>query len=220
LLGQAQQMGAAAAPNHIRDSWRFAECNSYFDHGVAGVSDTLAAALWSIDFMLVNAENGASGVNLHGGGPGQDLAHLQDFAYTPIAEANSAVTEAKPLFHGMLLVSRAGIGDMVPATVSAGAVPLSAYAISQGDGSTNVVLVNKDATNGVKATVNVGAAITTSCAMYLAGSALSATTVTFAGASVTPMGSWSPNPPYSLTASGNTVDVLVPAASAALIHVQ
>jgi hypothetical protein len=76
LAGQVQAMQAATTPNHIRDSWPFGEANSYFDHGVAGVSDTLAAALWSIDFMLTSAQYGASGVNFHGGGAGQDLAHL------------------------------------------------------------------------------------------------------------------------------------------------
>ena len=37
---------------------------------------------------------------------------------------------------------------------------------------------------------------------------------------VSPSGAWSPNPPYSLGTSGNTVTVSLPAASAALVHAQ
>jgi hypothetical protein len=221
-LGQAQAMQAATTPNKIRDSWRFAEVNSYFDHGVSGVSDTLAAALWSIDFMLTSAQYGASGVNFHGGGPGQDLAHLNipGFPCTPIAEANSAVTGTTPLFHGMLLVTRAGTGDLYPATVSSGSVSLSAFAIAQADGSTNVVLVNKDATTDVSVTLDAGSAATTSCALYLEGASQTATTVTFGGATVSASGAWTPTPPVALTATGGKVSVLVPASSAALVHVE
>jgi hypothetical protein len=218
LLPQAQQMEVAAAPNHIRDSWRFSECNSYFDHGTTGVSDTLASALWSIDFMLTGAQNGASGVNFHGGGPGQDLSHLQDFPYTPIAEALSAVTGARPLFYGMLLVAQAGTGDMFSAKVTGG--DLSAYAVAQADGSTNVALVNKDGTKDAEVSLDIGAPVQGSCAEYLLGSSLTATTVTLAGASISPTGAWSPQPPYTVTAEGNTITVTMPAGSAALVHVR
>jgi hypothetical protein len=221
-LGQVQAMQAATTPNKIRDSWRFAEANSYFDHGVAGVSDTLAAALWSIDFMLTSAQYGASGVNFHGGGAGQDLGHLNITAFpcTPIAEANSAVTATTPLFHGMLLVTRAGTGDLYPATVSSGSVSLSAFAVAQADGSTNVVLVNKDATTDVSVTLDAGSAATTSCALYLEGASQTATTVTFGRATVSATGAWTPGPPVALTATGGKVSVLVPASSAALVHVE
>jgi hypothetical protein len=222
LLGQAQAMQAATTPNHIRDSWRFGEASAYFDHGVAGVSDTLAAALWSIDFMLTSAQYGASGVNFHGGGTGQDLAHLNitGFPATPIAEANSAVTGTTPLFHGMLFVTRAGSGDLYPATVSSGSVSLSAYAVALADGSTNVILVNKDATADVSVSLDAGSAASTSCALYLQGSSQTATTVTFGGATVSGAGTWTPAAPVALTPSGGKVTVLVPASSAALVHVQ
>jgi hypothetical protein len=183
------------------------------------VSDTLASALWSIDLMLTSAENGSSGINFHGGGPLQDPGHLDGFVYTPIDEANSQVTAAKPLFHGMLFVMFAGTGDMLATTATAGALNFTAYTIAQADGATNVVLVNKDATSGVQASVDVGTAVTAASAIYLQGSSLTATTgVTFAGSSVSPAGAWSPSPPFALSAKGNVVNVIVPPASAALVH--
>ncbi len=159
-------------------------------------------------------------MNFHGGGAGQDLAHLNITAFpsSPIVEAKSAVTGVNPLFYGMLLVSQAGIGDMVAATASTGSVSLSAYAIAQADGSTNVVLVNKDAMTDVNVSLDMGAAVASSCAEYLQGSALTATTATLGGASVSATGAWTPQPPVALTSSGNVITVLVPAGAAALVH--
>jgi hypothetical protein len=217
LVSEAQSLSAATTSNHIRDSYRLAECNSFFNHGAPGVSDTLGAALWSIDFMFTSASNGASGVNFHGGGPGQDGA--PGFVYTPIDEANSAVTAAKPLFHGMLLVSLAGTGTLYATTANAGNLNFTAYAVGQAAGVTSIVLVNKDATSGVQASVDVGGPVASASAIYLQGSSLTATTgITLAGAGVTPAGAWNRSPPYALSVAGNVVSVTVPAASAALVQ--
>jgi hypothetical protein len=72
----------------------------------------------------------------------------------------------------------------------------------------------------VNVSLDAGTMVSASCAVYLQGSALSATTVTLGGATVSAAGSWTPKPPVALTASGNVVTVLVPAGSAALVHVQ
>jgi hypothetical protein len=48
----------------------------------------------------------------------------------------------------------------------------------------------------------------------------STTSVTLADAPVTPAGVWTPKAPYTLTRSGTTVTVPVPAASAVLITVK
>ena len=60
--------------------YRMAEGNTCYAAGKAGVSDTFAAALWVVDFMLTVAQAGATGVNLHGGADG---------LYTPIAGSTS-----------------------------------------------------------------------------------------------------------------------------------
>jgi hypothetical protein len=221
LLGELGPLSGAATSNKLRDGFRYTETNSFVDHGTPGVSNALGAALWSIDHMLTGSEHGSAGVNFHGGGPGQDLKHLNGFAYTPIDEADSKVTAAEPVFYGMLLVSLAGTGDMLATTAKAGALNFSAYAIAQSDGSTNVVIVNKDATTGVTAAVDVGVPVGQASAIYLQGPALTATTGwTLAGNGVSPAGAWNPNPPFALPSSGNVVTVIVPAASAALVHVK
>jgi hypothetical protein len=221
LIAEMKQLSGATTANHIRDGFRYTDTNSFVDHGTEGVSDALGAALWSIDHMLTIAQAGGSGVNFHGGGPNQDLKHLNGFWYTPIGEANSKVTEAMPVFYGMLLVTLAGTGDMLATTASAAALNFSAYAIAQPDGSTNIVLDNKEATSNIQASVDVGAAVTVASAIALQGPSLTSTSgLTIAGAGISPEGQWNGNPPYSLSATGNVVNVMVPAATAVLVHAQ
>jgi hypothetical protein len=216
-----QAFGADVTANHIRDGYRFTEANSFFNHGTPGVSDTAGSALWAIDYMLTSAQGGSSGINFHGGGYGQDLGHpMLGFWYEPIEEMGSKVTAAKPMFHGMLFVALAGTGPMYPTTAKAGALNFSAYSVGQADGSINIVLVNKDPTSAVQATVDAGAAVTGASALYLESTSLTAMAVTLAGAPVSPSGAWSPNPPYRLAATGNMIEVTVPAAGAALVHAQ
>jgi hypothetical protein len=112
---------------------------------------------------------------------------------------------------------------MVSTTVTTQNPNFTAYAI-KANGFVSVVLDNKNATEGVSATVNLGAAVSGASAIYLQGTpsgslTAAASTVTLAGASVTPQGAWHRNPPYTETVSGNTVSVYVPPASAALVRV-
>jgi hypothetical protein len=86
---------------------------------------------------------------------------------------------------------------------------------------TRVVLVNSDATTGVNATVDVGAAVSTATAIYLRAPSITSTTgVTLAGAAVSPQGAWAPQPAYALPHAGTRITVPVPAASAVLITAQ
>ncbi len=227
VVSQSQALAAAVQANQIADGYRWGEMNSYSGHGAAGVSDVFASALWGIDFMLATAQYGAAGVNFHGGGQNMDgnvcnagvTSCTRPFRYSPIDEVDSQVTAAAPLFYGMLLVAQAGAGDMLPATVAADGLNVSAYAIALDDGSTNVVLVNKDAANGVNALVDVGTPLAAATGAYLLAPALDATTgVTLSGASITPAGDWSPGVPYNLAVNGTVVTVDVPPAAAVLIR--
>ena len=116
------------------------------------------------------------------------------------------MTGANPIFYGMLLMSRAGTGKVLATMASAMNLNFTGYALGQADGSTNVVLVNKDATSAVSASVNVGAPVAGASAIYLMGASLTATTgVTLAGAGISAAGAWSPNPPYALPSTGSVV---------------
>jgi hypothetical protein len=223
----AQSLANSVRTNNIRGGFRYGETNTYSSHGTAGISDALVSALWGVDFMLTLARYGNVGVNFHGGGQNMDgntcpngvSSCDKPFRYSPLVEVDSKVTAAAPLFYGMLLVSQIAPGDMLAATVSnAGSAKLRAYAVTPADGSTQVVLVNFEASSGVNATVDIGSAVTSASAVYLRGGSLTATTgVTLGEAPVTAAGAWTPKPAYTPAHSGNTLTVPVPAASAVLL---
>jgi hypothetical protein len=223
IPGIATTMNNAAVNNHIAGGYRFGEANSFFGHGQMGVSDTLVAGLWAVDLLFMNAVHGSSGVNFHGGETGMD--GTRPFYYEPIEESMGVVVAVKPVYYGMLLFYLAGQGHTLATMVNSTNPNFTAYAVDYAaDGSTSVVLDNKNATTGVAATVNLGAAVTSASAIYLAGMpagnvTAAASTVTLAGAPVTPDGTWARNPPFIQMTSGNTVSVFVPPASAALVRV-
>jgi hypothetical protein len=217
LLTMLQALAAVTAANGITNAYRLAETNSYYNHGAPFVSDALGSALWAIDFLFTNALNGSTGVNFHGGGAGQDGP--TPFLYTPIEESAGVVTNAQPIFYGMLLVTLAGTGNVLATTAAAGQLNFTAYAVAQADQSTNIVLVNKDATNAVQATIHLGASVAAATGIFLQGPSLAARTgVTLAGTAITAAGAWAPASTLDLPVSGSTVTVLVPPASAAMVH--
>jgi hypothetical protein len=229
VTSQSQALANAVKSNNIRGGFRWGELNSYSSHGAQGISNALASALWGINFMLTTAEYGSVGVNFHGGGQNMDgnvcpngvNSCSKPFWYSPLREVDSRVTEAAPLYYGMLLVSRIGTGGMVGTTASAGGANVRAYTVTPADGSTVVVIVNSEAGTGVNATVDVGAAVSNATATYLRGPSLTATTgITLGEAAVTTSGTWTPKAPYTLSHVGNTVTVPVPAASAVFVTVR
>jgi hypothetical protein len=226
IPGIAATMYTAATKNNIANSYRFGEANSFFGHGQPGVSDTLIEGLWAIDLMFVIAQHGATGVNFHGGETGMD--GTKPFSYMPIMEANGVVQAAMPEYHGMLAFYLAGQGPLLATTVATTNPNFTAYALDyKADGSTSVVLNNKNAAMGVQVTVNLpaGTKVTSASAIYLEGTPAGSVTaqasaVTLAGATVTPMGKWARNPPFTQTVTGNAVSVFVPPASAAVVRIQ
>ena len=224
LSSMLQTMSTAATGNNIALGYRIDECNSYYNHGADGVSNAFGSALWILDFLFTNALAGSTGVNLHGGGTGQD--GTRPFYYSPIEEANGVVTNAQPLFYGMLLFTIAGTGDLLATTANAegadgGALNFSAYSVANADGTTNVVIVNKDAATSVTATVQAGKTVAAASALYLQASGLSALTgVTLAGTAISNAGAWTPGKPIGLTVTGAAASVLVPAASAVVVHLE
>jgi hypothetical protein len=182
------------------------------------VSNALGSALWAIDFLLEGAENGSSGANFHGGGAGQDGS--KPFIYTPIDEANGVVTGAEPIFYGMLLATSTGGGSVLETVVGATTLNFTGYAVSPSDGTINVVLDNKDTTNGVAAIVNAGRTVSSATAVFLEGPSILATSgVTFAGSAISPAGEWTPMPAWTLPITGETASIIVPPATAVIVHV-
>jgi hypothetical protein len=212
LTAMLSMLAATTAADHIAGS-RMAETNSFYNGGANGVSDSYGTALWAIDFLFTNARYGSSGVNFHGGDntPG----------YTPIADANGAVVEARPDFYGIVFFTLAGAGTLYDANLTVANVALSAYALGAADGSTSVVLVNKSRTTSVLATIDLGRPATVANVTRLAGPTLESTSgVTLAGAPITPIGTWTPAPLPVVPVAGSMLEIDLPAASAVLVRAQ
>lgn len=211
LPGELAQLQAAASANAISGGYRIAEANSFYNGGTPNVSDAYGTALWAIDFLLLNAQNGSAGVNFHGGGEGT--------GYTPIADASGAVVQVRPIYYGMLFVAQIPLGPMHPVTVTS-ALLLSAYAIAATNGTTYLAIVNKDATNTAVAAIALGAPATSALPLSLVGTGLSATSgITLGGAGVAITGAWSPTATPPIACSGSSLSVNVPPASALLLAI-
>src|ERR1700733_11785163 len=90
--------------------YRMSECNSFYNGGSNGVSDSYASSLWVIDYLFNCAQGGAVGVNLHGGG--------NSAGYTPIADSSGVVGGARPEYYGGLLFTLAGAGRLYQAAAT------------------------------------------------------------------------------------------------------
>jgi hypothetical protein len=194
--------------------YRMSECNSYYNGGASGVSDAYASSLWVIDYLFDCALGGATGVNFHGGGDGT--------GYTPIADNNGVVVEARPEFYGILLFTLVGQGTLYTTQISAGSLNVTAYAVKTSSGGLNLIVVNKDLTQNLQLTAQLpqSASAATLLAMTQLTSDLTATSgVAIQGASVNVDGSFSPSAVYTLNPSGPQLTCYVPALSAVLIQI-
>ena len=128
--------------------YRLAEFNSVSNGGRTGVSDTFVSALWATDFLFSVAAHGADGVNFH--------CNLKPGSYSPMSTVKGETRyTVHPLYYAMLLFHDAGQGRLLPTKVQSTA-NLVAHATLDDSGKVRVVLVNKDLTQDVMATVQVG----------------------------------------------------------------
>jgi hypothetical protein len=209
------QAGAAG----IGIPYRMSECNSFYNGGSNGVSDSYASSLWVIDYLFNCAQGGASGVNFHGGGNGA--------GYTPIADSSGSVVGARPEFYGILLFTLAGVGTLYQTQVSAGSLNVTAYAVKSSSGGVNVVIVNKDLTQNLQVAISLPQSFSTATLLVMtqlssgaSAPSLSATSgVMIQGATVGVDGTFSPGAAYTSQPSGMQLTCYVPALSAVLLQI-
>lgn len=179
---------SAAEGAHI--PWRMCETASFSGGGKDGVSDSAAAALWSLDYLFVLAEFGCAGVNMETG-----VNHLGWIShYTPISDDLQGHYSAAPEYYGLLAFSLAGRGDLIKTSCEANGVNLTAYA-TRDRGRTCVTIINKDNHRDAIVTVD-GATADRAEAMRLTMPSVSATTgLKLGGHSVDSAGLWKSGTP-------------------------
>ena len=142
--------------------------NTYSSHGQKGISDALVSALWGINFMLTTAEYGSVGVNFHGGGQNMDgnvcpngVARVQQTVRATRRCSRSTAGSPRPprSTTGCCWSRGSALATCCSTTAIAGSTAPARLCRDAGDGTTIVVLVNSEASTGVNATVDVGAAL-------------------------------------------------------------
>jgi hypothetical protein len=173
---------ANAAATRMGVPVRMTEGNTCYRGGKPGVSDVLAAALWSANYSLLLAANRYTGVNLHGGtyqavanglggslpGDGmlaaqgvspEDIAKHPHPFYTPIANFGSEWV-LEPVAYGLIFAGAfAGATmfaeDLTTPLATAG-MNAMAYAAQFADGKPSVIVLNKDAEKDLELRLDFG----------------------------------------------------------------
>ena len=216
LQPQLAQLNAASQRSGV--AYRICEVNSFSGGGRPGVSDTMASALWVLDYMFTLAVNGCSGVNMETG------VNQLDFisSYSPIGDDEHGHYVAKPEYYGMLAFSQAGIGQMLKVDLETRSTDLRAYATRQGQKRFVLTLINK---GSAAASLVAGFSDPTragrASVIRLEGPAIDATSgITLGGAEVAPAGTWKPIKLERTTIRGSRLRIGLPAFSAAIVDVE
>jgi hypothetical protein len=195
--------------------YRICETNSFSGGGKPGVSDTLAAALWVLDFMFLLATGGCAGVNMETG------VNQRGFisSYSPIGDDEQGHYWAAPEYYGMLAFSQCGTGRMIGSTVDAGSRNISVHATCPSEDHTVLTLINKESARHARVVIEgPPESFRNASLVRLSGPSLeSKSEITLGGASVSPDGVWKAARVEDLARSEGKLKVRLPAASAALV---
>jgi hypothetical protein len=196
--------------------YRICETNSFSGGGKPGVSDTLAAALWVLDFMFILASAGCAGVNMETGV--NQLGFIS--SYSPIGDDEQGHYWAAPEYYGMLAFAQSGTGRIIGSTFDAGDRNIKAYATQPVEDRTVLTLINKGPSSDAIIVIDAGASAPfwKGSLVRLSGPLLeNKSGVTLGGAGVSPAGLWKPTRIEEVSRTRSRLQVRVPAASAAIV---
>ena len=194
--------------------WRMCETNSFFGGGRPGVSDTFLAALWILDYMLLLAQYGCSGVNIETGV--NQLGFVS--SYSPIQDDLKGINAAGAPYYGMLAFATAVVGcnQILPIDFDTQNINMTAYVLGiQGKPCALVVINKDDLQDAHLSTRNLG--FERAFALRLKAPSLDTKVgITFGGSSVGPDGRWKARTIEEIRNGA----VTVPRASALVLRIQ
>lgn len=195
--------------------YRINEVNSFSGGGKTDVSDTFAAALWSLDYMFVLASHGCAGINLE-----TDInQHAWISHYSPIVHDATGHCRARAEYYGMLAFALAGNGDVVKLTLAKTNINLSAYATKDRESHLWLTVVNMDLSRNADAEAVLPQGYGPAVAYWLkAPSVQSKDGITFAGAEVSTDGTWKAGTAEAVTVNQGAAHLQIPFASAIVVE--
>jgi hypothetical protein len=211
LQPQLDQLRAASQRCGV--PYRICEVNSFSGGGRPGVSDTMASALWVLEYMFTLACNGCGGVNMETGV--NQLGFIS--SYSPIGDDEQGHYSARPEYYGMLAFSLAGRGELLRTEVSPAAAEIKTYATRSNSGSLLLTLINKGATGAILR-LDTRSSSRQASVTRLEGPAVDARTqVTLGGAEVTAAGTWKASKKELLPVNSGQLAIPLAATSAAIV---
>ena len=217
---------------------RLDETNSASCGGQDGVSNTLASALWIVEYLVTVAQHGVAGVGVQGGlaacrgytplcvpgatgaGPGTapGIDPIADASLGAAASADGRLA-AQPEFYGLLLVHELEGGRWLPLSSNSRTTSREA-AVQMPDGSVRVAIVNPSPATPAEVTLRVPSSHGQASVQWLTGPSLASTSgVTLAGAGVGSDGTWRPHPATPVETTSAGAHIRVPPATAALVTI-
>jgi hypothetical protein len=227
LLSQTSSVGlanllapAAQTAQRAHVPIRIGEFNSVSCGGQPGLSDTFAAALWSVDALFALANVGFDGVNFH------STPVVTNHLFNVQQSGGRWVGTVYPIYYGLQLFAQAAPpgARLEPVTGRPGST-IRAWATRAADGTTRVVLINMAASGTRTLTVRLKGATGTATVERLTapGGVGAKTGVTLGGRSYgssTSTGILAGTPTSTPTAGvDGRYRVTLPAASAALLTI-
>lgn len=201
---------AAAAARTAGVPLRISETNSASCGGIPGVSDTFASALWAIDYSLIGAEQGASGMNFH------DSMTLYCNAYSALCRTETSQYAVRPIYYGLLFTHLLGTGRLLPVTVPSGS-GLAAHAVKSASGRIRVVIENL--TGQAKNTaLHAGTISGNAAVLHLTAPSPRATgQIRIQGAMIRHSGTLTPGSPDDIACNSGVCDLRLTPYSAAIV---
>jgi hypothetical protein len=168
--------------------WRMCETNSFSGGGRPGVSDTFIGALWTLDFMLLLAQYGCSGVNMETGV--NQLGFIS--SYSPVQDDGKGMNFAGVPYYGMLAFAKAAAGcfQAMPVEVETQGIDVTAYALGTHDKLRSAVVINRNRTRHATISLRETSIVRASILRLVAPSPENKSDVTFGGAAVDAEGRW------------------------------
>lgn len=188
------------------------ETNSACLGGFRGLSNSFAAALWAVDYLLTGAENGVAGMNFHGS------LNNHCSGYTPLCQVGPDEWQAQPVYYGMLFTRMLGAGQLLPVTVSTSA-NLTAFALKPASGGLRLMVENLSQIPA-DVTLQVGSDAQAASVLRMTAPSLLATSgVRIQGAPVAANGSLQPGKANTARCSSESCPIALAPYSAALVTV-
>ena len=210
--------------------YRLEEANSFYDGGAADVSDTLASALWALDYQWWWLTHGASGVNFHTGDKVAARDENKPCRYAVFWTVPDGYN-IHPLGYALKLFSMGARGHLQTLEITNDDnLNVAAYAAVSNDHDLYITLINRehgDASRTAEFRLSTGRikSAKTQCRLIRLGApendVAAKSYVTLGGAEIQNDGTWNGKwTTLSRPDRGGTLSIQLPPASAALVEIK